>query len=166
MEQRLALKLIRWVLETESIDGPAMLVVQHFLDDNGEFWNAGELLQPQTFLSFLLVIKSPASRLFFFSSGLYRAIPMNMADELFSLPYPVILWLVSVSDENHERSAQYRTPEFTRMCIARVKRVSVWRIWPLFVISSSPKNGCDYYWKMGRISMNRSNLQLSRKLSI
>ena len=57
----------------------------------------------------------------FFSSGLYRAIPESMSDACFSLPYPVILWVYSWCDQNRQRGAQFRTSEFTRMCIQRCR---------------------------------------------
>ena len=73
-------------------------------------------------MSLLNAIKSSLYlRNLFFSSGLYRAIPESMSDACFSLPYPVILWLYSWCDQNRQRGAQFRTSEFTRMCIQRCR---------------------------------------------
>ena len=93
------------------------LVIHHFLDEQRQFRNPATLLQPESFLSFLLIMKSVTLRDLFYSTGLYMAIPMKMVDQLFSLPFSVILWLSSWCDENSERSAHFHSPEFTRMCV-------------------------------------------------
>ena len=93
----------------------------HFLDEGGHFENPDALFQPETLMPLLKSIQSIYLQNLFYSSGLYRAIPESIVDEAFSLPYPVILWLCSWSDENRERSAQFHTREFTRMCVQRCR---------------------------------------------
>ena len=93
------------------------LVIQYFLDEQGQFRNPTTLLQPSSFFPFLVVIHSVKLRNLFYSTGLYMAIPMKIVDEFFSLPFSVILWLRSWCDENSERSAHFHSPEFTRMCV-------------------------------------------------
>ena len=93
------------------------LVIQYFLEEDGQFRNPATLLQPESFFPFLVVIHSVKLRDLFYSTGLYMAIPMKMVDQLLSLPFSVILWLSSWCDDNSERSAHFHSSEFTRMCV-------------------------------------------------
>ena len=99
------------------VEDMTALMIQYFLDEQGEFRNPAALLQPSSFLSFILVIHSVELRALFYSTGLYMAIPIKMVDQLLSLPFSVILWLSSWCDQNTERSAHFHSPEFTRMCV-------------------------------------------------
>ena len=105
---------------SEQEDLAALLVI-HLLEEPGAFRNPDSLQPPLSFMPLLVVKISLRLRHLFYSSGLFRAIPSNMVDESFSLPYPVILWVCSWFDEDPERSAQFHSLDITRNCFDRCR---------------------------------------------
>ena len=78
-----------------------------------------QLRPPHSFLPLLLLTMNPELQSIFYSTGFSTSIPWNFTDgrAATGLPFAAILWIQSWFDPVESRAKQFRSAEFTKVCL-------------------------------------------------